>query len=86
MSSDYIPPDAFELEGEASLAVYQFGDKSMYHYFCKSCGICPFSGVASLPDGYQGRAKIGDRRVNLGCIDGLDPLALEITLLDGKSF
>src|SRR5690348_6570158 len=86
MSSDYIPPDTFELEGEGSLAVYQFGDKDVYHYFCKTCGICPFSGVASLPDGYEGRAKVGDRRVNLGCIEGLSCLELEITVIDGRSF
>jgi hypothetical protein len=84
--SAYIPPDAFELEGNESLAVYQFGDKDVYHYFCKNCGICPFNGVASLPANYQGRAKIGDRRVNLGCIDGVDPLALEIEIIDGRSF
>jgi hypothetical protein len=86
MSSEYIPPDAFEVDGEESLAVYQFGDKAVYHYFCKTCGICPFNRVASLPDGYRGPAKIGDRRVNLGCIDGLNPLELEITTIDGKSF
>jgi hypothetical protein len=86
MSSERIPPSAFELDGEESLAVYQFGDKAMYHYFCKTCGICPFSAVASLPENYEGRAKIGDRRVNLGCVDGLDPLALEIEILDGRSF
>jgi hypothetical protein len=86
MSSQYIPPDAFELEGSESLASYQFGDAAMAHYFCKTCGICPFSAVASLPAGYEGHAKVGDRRVNLGCIDGLDPLALEISLIDGRSF
>lgn len=86
MSSEYLPPDAFELEGEAALAVYQFGDKSVCHYFCKTCGISPFNGVASLPANYRGPAKIGDRRVNLGCIDGLDPLALEIEIIDGRSF
>lgn len=86
MSFEYIPANAFALEGEASLAVYQFGDKSMHHYFCKSCGIAPFSSVASLPDGYEGRAKIGDRRVNLGCVDGLNPLELAITIIDGRSF
>lgn len=86
VSSEYIPSEAFEVDGEQSLAVYQFGDKAMRHYFCKTCGICPFSRVANLPDGYEGRAKIGDRRVNLGCIDGLDSLALEITVIDGRSF
>lgn len=85
MSSEYIPSDAFELDGEESLAVYQFGDEDMRHYFCRTCGISPFSSVAKLPDGYEGRAKLGDRRVNLGCIDGLNPLALEITVIDGRS-
>jgi hypothetical protein len=85
MSSDYVAADGFELQGEESLAIYQFGDHSMNHYFCKCCGICPFSEVASLPEGYRGRARVGDRRVNLGCVDGLEPLALEIAILDGRS-
>jgi hypothetical protein len=85
MSSEWVSPDAFELEGNEALAFYQFGDKAVYHYFCKTCGVCPFSGVASLPATYQGRAKVGDRRVNLGCIDGLDPLTLKIEILDGRS-
>jgi hypothetical protein len=83
--SEYIPADAFEVAGEASLAVYRFGDRDVCHYFCKTCGICPFTGVASLPDGYAGRARIGDRRVNLGCVDGLDALELPITVIDGRS-
>jgi len=86
MSSDYIPPHAFELERSDSLAVYQFGDKDVCHYFCTTCGISPFTGVASLPESYEGPAKIGDRRVNLGCVEGLNPLELEITVLDGRSF
>ena len=86
MSSAYIPPDDFEVTGADALAVYQFGDKSVYHHFCKTCGIAPFNSVASLPPDYRGRAKIGDRRVNLGCVDGVDPLALEIEIIDGRSF
>jgi hypothetical protein len=57
----------------------------MSHYFCTNCGICPFSAVANLPLSYEGRAKIGARRVNLGCVDGLNALELDITLIDGKS-
>jgi hypothetical protein len=86
MSPEYISPEAFEVSGAESLAVYQFGDKDVCHYFCKTCGIAPFNEVAGLPDGYQGRAKVGDRRVNLGCIDGLNALELEITVIDGRSF
>jgi hypothetical protein len=86
VSPQYIPSEAFELDGEEALAVYQFGDRALYHYFCKTCGISPMTRVANLPADYRGRARIGDRRVNLGCIDGLDPLALEIEILDGRSF
>jgi hypothetical protein len=86
MSSEYIPADAFDLDSGESLTIYQFGDKDVLHYFCRTCGISPFNGVASLPADYQGRAKVGDRRVNLGCIDGLDPLALAIEIVDGRSF
>ena len=86
MSSEYIPAHAIQIDGEQSLAVYQFGDKAVYHYFCKTCGIHPFNAVASLPADYHGRARIGDRRVNLGCVDGVDPFALKIELIDGRSF
>ena len=86
MSSTYIPPDDFEeLQGKESLTLYQFGDEDMSHYFCKTCGISPFSVVARVPATYEGPAKPGNRRVNLGCIDGLDPLGLEIKLIDGRS-
>ncbi len=46
-------------------------------YFCKTCGI--FTYIAdgeNAKDGY---------RVNLGCVEDLDPLALDIRLIDGKS-
>jgi hypothetical protein len=31
-------------------------------------------------------SQTGDRRVNLGCIDGLDSLCLEISVINGRSF
>jgi hypothetical protein len=87
MSSKYISRDDFEeVHGEESLTLYQFGDKDVSHYFCKTCGIAPFNVVAGVPATYEGAAKPGDRRVNLGCVDGLDPLGLEIELIDGRSF
>jgi hypothetical protein len=49
----------------------------MNHVFCATCGISPFSEVTALPVRY---------RVNLGCVDDLDPLGLAITLIDGRSF
>src|SRR5689334_12544692 len=67
MSNDYVPAEALTFEGKDALALYQFGDRDMNHWFCKTCGIFPFSGVAAPPGRY---------RVNLGCVDGIDPFAL----------
>jgi hypothetical protein len=78
MSVEYFPPGAFlELKGLDSLARYQFGDRMVNHYFCKRCGIYPFHEAVGKPGFY---------RINLGCVEGLDPLALEIGLIDGKNF
>ena len=75
-SAAYLPPENLEqIDGMSSLALYQFGDKDVNH--CKTCGIYPF---------HDGTAKPGHYRVNLGCIDDLDPLALEITVINGKSW
>ena len=78
MSVDYIPREAFSrFEGLENLAVYNFGDDTVNHFFCKRCGIYPF---------HEAKAKPGVYRLNLGCISGLDPLALEMGLIDGKAF
>jgi len=77
MSSRYIPPDDFEeLEGLDALSVYRFGDAVVNHYFCRRCGIYPFHDSTEKPGCY---------RVNLGCVDGLDPLSLAIDVLDRRS-
>jgi hypothetical protein len=76
MSSRYYPPEAFdEVIGKETLTVYRWGDLMMNHYFCPRCGVFPFSDVI---DG-------GRCRINLGCVEGLDPLALDISLVDGRS-
>jgi hypothetical protein len=78
MSSHYVPPSDFEaLDGLGSLAVYRFGDYDVNHYFCRSCGIYPFHDCVAKPGHY---------RINLGCIDGLDTLSLEVRVIDGRSF
>ena len=75
MSSRYFPPEDFELlEGKEHLTIYQFGDRLVNHAFCHRCGIYPF---------HDGTERPGHYRINLGCVDGLDPLALELTLIDG---
>ncbi len=78
MSVPYYTPDAFEeLTGLDALTKYQWGDKDVNHWFCRTCGIYPF---------HDGPANPGRYRVNLGCIEGLDVLALEITVIDGRSY
>jgi hypothetical protein len=46
------------------------------HYFCRHCGIYPF---------HQTRKDLKLWRVNIGCLDGVDPYALEATVSDGAS-
>jgi hypothetical protein len=78
MSDVYFPPEAFTLlEGAGALTLYHWGDHMMNHYFCATCGIHPFADPIGRPGHY---------RVNLGCLEDFDPLAVEIRLVDGKSF
>ena len=78
MSTRYIPPEDFEaVEGLEALSVYRWGDRDVNHYFCKTCGIFPFA---------DGPAKPRHYRVNLGCIDELDPLGLAVDVIDGRSY
>ena len=78
MSSRYIAPEEFEeLIGTETLRVYRFGDAVVNHYFCGVCGIYPF---------HDWTGKPGHYRVNLGCLEDVDPLSLQIQLLDGRSF
>jgi hypothetical protein len=86
MSARYHRPSEVDVEGAECLTVYQFGDKDVNHHFCRTCGICPFNTIASVPPDYEGPAKVGDYRVNLGCVHDLDALALHIEVIDGRSF
>ena len=71
-ASDFSPH-----RDERDLIVYRWSDRVLRHCFCGTCGIFVYIGDGeNAKDGY---------RVNLGCLDGLDPLALDITIIDGKS-
>ena len=76
MSSVYFSPSDISVEGLEALGVYRFGDKMVNHYFCRTCGIYPFHDTTVKPGHY---------RVNLGCVPGLDPDALAVTVLDRRS-
>lgn len=64
------------LRGEDDLALYQFNTRVAKHYFCRHCGIYPF---------HQTRRDASLWRVNLGCLDGIDPDALDVSVVDGAS-
>ena len=85
MSSTYVRSSDVEVEGTEQLTRYRFGDRDVNHLFCRTCGISPFSTVASVPPGYDGPARLGDYRINLGCVHDIDALALDIEVLDGKA-
>ena len=86
MSPRYYRPEEMRIEGESFLSLYQFGDKDVNHYFCRTCGISPFNRVAKVPADYTGSARPGYCRVNLGCVQELDVFALDIEVIDGRSF
>ena len=48
------------LSGSDILTLYQFNRKAAKHYFCKNCGIHPFSRPRLAPDMYS---------VNVRCLD-----------------
>jgi hypothetical protein len=78
LSPTYIPAADFTPHRDPrDLGVYLWNEKVLNNYFCKTCGIFTYIGDGeNNKDGY---------RVNLGCVEGLDPLALTITFIDGKS-
>lgn len=62
-----VKPSAFRLKaGDEELCDYQFGSKSVHHYFCKHCGVRPFG------EGFI--EEIGDAfyTVNLACLDNVN--------------
>ena len=63
-------------EGKDALTSYQFNTRVANHFFCKHCGIYPF---------HQTRRDPKLWRANIGCLEGVDPYALEATLADGAS-
>lgn len=75
MSTLYIPAAAFSPHPHLTdFNIYRWNDRVVDFLTCKTCAIYP----------YHGNTEWGFR-VNLGCVEQLDPLRLEIKILDGKS-
>src|SRR6266545_872544 len=76
MSPTYIPAADFTPHQDLrDLGVYLWNEKILSNYFCKTCGIFTY-----VVDGEN-----GNYRANLGCVEGLEPLALDIRIVDGKA-
>ena len=77
MSPEPVATADFRIDAkEGALGLYQFGNKTAKHYFCKTCGIYTFHETARKP---------GHLRANLGCVEGVDTFALEADIFDGKN-
>ena len=77
LMSPMFPAAALTIvKGEEALTLYQFNTRTARHYFCKHCGIYPF---------HQTRKDPLQWRVNIGCLDGVDPYAFDAGVNDGAS-
>lgn len=75
-----VAPESFRLlSGQDDLTLYQAGDKTARHWFCKHCGIHPFSNPRAAPD------KVS---INLHCLDNFHEVAgqIEIREFDGQNW
>jgi hypothetical protein len=63
--------------GESELTLYQFKTMTAKHYFCRHCGIHPFSRPRLDPNRWA---------VNVRCIDGVDLSALPVKRFDGANW
>jgi len=76
MSPPFAAAELKIVQGEDALTLYQFNTRLARHYFCKHCGIYPF---------HQTRKDPLLWRVNIGCLDGVDPYAFDAGVNDGAS-
>ena len=77
MTDFFLAPTELNIESQTDcLTAYQFGSQIAKHYFCNKCGIYTF---------HQSVRKPGHFRVNIGCIDEIDALALPFTVFDGAA-
>jgi len=75
----FTTPDRFRLETPRdAIETYRFNHHAIAHHHCRICGCSPFA-EGTTP---QGKEMV---EINLRCVDGVDPDALEITRYDGAS-
>ena len=75
----YYHPDEVRIEGVGSeTQPYVWGDRCIANHHCRTCG-CITHWENLMPD----PQRMG---VNARMLDGFDPAAVEIRLIDGASF
>jgi len=75
-----VPAERFRLlAGEEALSLYQFGSRTAKHWFCRHCGIHPFSNPRLAPEQYS---------INIRCLDDFAALLsdIEIGRFDGRNW
>jgi hypothetical protein len=76
----FVPRDKLHLSTpESDLATYTFNKHEIKHRFCPTCGCAPF-GEGADPSGKATAA------INVRCLEGVEPAALKIIQVDGRSF
>ena len=75
-----VAPECFSLLcGQDALMLYQFDTNVAKHWFCKHCGIHPFSNPRAAPAMYS---------INIRCLDDYEKLrdTIDVKLFDGKNW
>ena len=75
-----VAPEKFRLvAGADDLVLYQFGARIAKHWFCRHCGIHPFTNPRAAPHLIA---------INLRCLDGVDDevAAVEVRPFDGRDW
>lgn len=67
------------LSPEDAAATYTFNKHAIRHRFCPHCGMHPYSEAADP----QGTPMVA---INVRCVEGIDPDALVVKHVDGRSF
>ena len=75
----FAPRETLKLKTpESDLATYTFNKHVIKHHFCPTCGCAPLA-TGKAPNGADTAA------VNARCLEGVDPSALKIVKVDGRS-
>lgn len=75
-----VAPEQFQLlQGQNALQLYQFDSKEAKHWFCRHCGIHPFSNPRAAPDMIS---------INVRCLDDFDLEVAkpEVIRFDGRNW